>query len=217
MKTLLTSLTLAAAGLVCAADSPKFALSEDFEKGFDRWEPGAPQNWRLADDHGGKVFDLFDKALRIKTPHRSPFNFALLKDEKLGEVTVTVKAKSTVKSYGHRDIVIVFGYQDPGHFYYVHFGEKADDHSCQVFIVNGADRKKISTKETTGIPWKDDTWHTARVSRAADGSIKVWFDDMSTTVLEAKDTTFGAGRVGIGSFDDTARFDDVVVEGARGS
>ena len=49
----------------------------------------------------------------------------------------------------------------------------------------------------------------------ADGTIKVYFDDMKTPILEAKDTTFGAGQVGFGSFDDTARFDDVVVEGTK--
>jgi hypothetical protein len=30
--------------------------------------------------------------------------------------------------------------------------------------------------------------------------------------MKARDTTFGAGQVGFGSFDDTARFDEIVVE-----
>ena len=38
---------------------------------------------------------------------------------------------------------------------------------AQVFIVNDAPRTKISTKETTGIPWKEDPWHTVRVPRTA--------------------------------------------------
>ena len=198
-----------------AADPPPaLKITEDFEKGFDRWQPTAAQNWKLTDDHGGKVLDLFDKTARIKTPHRSPFNFVLLKDQKFGDLAFTTKVRTTTKSYGHRDIVIVFGYQDPAHFYYAHFGEKPDDNAGQVFIVNGADRLKISTKETTAFPWKEDFWHTARVTRSlADGAIKVYFDDLKSPILEAKDKTFGAGQVGIGSFDDTARFDDVVIEG----
>ena len=59
---------------------------------------------------------------------------------------------------------IVFGYQDPAHFYYVHLGKKADDHANQIFIVNGADRKKISLTSTSGTNW-DDKWHTVRVVR----------------------------------------------------
>lgn len=199
-----------------AADAPVAGtVKEDFEQGFDRWQPSAAQNWKITEDHGGKVLDLFDKTARTKPPHRSPFNFVLLKDQEFGDVSITAKVRTTTKAYGHRDIVVIFGYQDEGHYYYVHFGEKADDHACQVFIVNGADRKKISTKETTGIPWKEDTWHTVCVTRTAEGMIRVYFDDMENTVLEAKDTTFGAGQIGFGSFDDTARFDDVVVTGER--
>lgn len=213
------ALALAAALLppgLLPADEPvaPTTITEDFEMGFDRWRPTAPENWKLTDDHGGKVFDLFDKTARTSPPHRSPFNFALLKDTPFADVSITAKVRTTTKAYGHRDIVVVFGYQDPAHFYYAHFGEKADDHAGQVFIVNDAPRTKISTKETPGIPWKEDTWHTVRVTRtAADGMIRVYFDDMKESVLEAKDTTFGAGLIGLGSFDDTARFDDVVVQG----
>lgn len=194
--------------------APPLRITEDFEKGFDRWQPTAPENWKLTDDHGGKVLDLFDKTARTQPPHRSPFNFALLKDAEFNDVSITAKVRTTTKAYGHRDIVVVFGYQDPARYYYVHFGEKADDHAGQVFIVNNAPRTKISTKETPGIPWKEDVWHTIKVTRsAADGMIRVYFDDLTTTVLEAKDSTFGAGQIGFGSFDDTARFDDIVIEG----
>ena len=43
--------------------------------------------------------------------------------------------------------------------------------------------------------------------------IRVYFDDMHTAIMEAKDTTFGPGQVGFGSFDDTARFDDIIITG----
>ncbi len=198
-----------------ADETSPATFREDFEQGFDRWEPTAAQNWKLSDDRDGKVLDLFDKTARTKPPHRSPFNFVLLKEHAFGTFHATAKVKTTTKSYGHRDIVFIFGYQDDAHFYYVHFGEKADPHSGQIFIVDGADRKKISTKETTGIPWKDDTWHTIQVTRDREGFIKVFFDDLKETVLEAKDTTFGAGRIGLGSFDDTARFDDLEITGGE--
>jgi hypothetical protein len=198
-----------------AADpAPSATLTENFEGGYDRWQPTAAENWKLTDDRGGKVLDLFDKTARTQPPHRSPFNFVLLKDARFTDLSLTAKVRTTTRAYGHRDIVVVFGYQDTAHFYYAHFGEKADDHACQVFIVNDAPRTKISTKETTGIPWKEDVWHTIRVTRtAADGMIRVYFDDLDTPVMEARDTTLGAGQVGFGSFDDTARFDDVVIEG----
>ena len=58
----------------------------------------------------------------------------------VGDFVLEVELQSTVKDYDHRSMVLVFGYQDPAHFYYVHFGKKTDDHANQIFIVNGAPR-----------------------------------------------------------------------------
>lgn len=204
----------AAATPATTATPATITITDDFEQGFTRWQPTAPENWKLSEDHGGRVLDLFDKTARTSPPHRSPFNFVLLQNQSFGDVSITASVQTTTQAYGHRDTVVIFGYQDPAHFYYVHFGEKADNHAGQVFIVNDAPRTKISTLETTGIPWRENVWHTLRVTRtAADGMIRVFFDDMHTAIMEAKDTTFGPGQVGFGSFDDTARFDDIIITG----
>ena len=99
--------------------------------------------------------------------------------------------------------------------YYVHLGQKADDHANQIFIVNNEPRKKISTKTTAGTPW-DDKWHHVRIIRdTASGSIDVFWDDMEHPIMQAVDKTFTWGQVGIGSFDDTGYFDDVAVYGKK--
>ena len=60
--------------------------------------------------------------------------------------------------------------------------------------------------------WGQEVWHRVRVERSlAGGEIRVFFDDMTTPVLEAVDTTFGRGRIGFGSFDDSGRFTDVLL------
>jgi hypothetical protein len=110
---------------------------------------------------------------------------------------------------------LFFGYQDAAHFYYVHLGKKTDDHANQIFIVNGEPRKKISTKTNEGTNWDDD-WHQVKVVRhIGDGKIEVYFDDMKKPVMTAEDKTFTWGRVGIGSFDDTANWADVKVYGTK--
>ena len=117
--------------------------------------------------------------------------------------------------YGHRDAVVFFGYQDPAHFYYVHLGKKADDHANQIFIVNDAPRAKISKTSTDGTNWTDD-WHRVRVTRrVSDGRIEIFFDDMQTPVMTAVDKTFAAGRIGLGTFDDTGDWDDVKLYGVK--
>jgi hypothetical protein len=108
---------------------------------------------------------------------------------------------------------LFFGYQDDSHLYYVHLGKKMDPHANNIFIVNGAPRKSISTKTTDGTNW-DDAWHHARVVRdVASGSIEVFFDGMKSPAMTAKDATFKSGRVGLGTFDDTGNFDDVLLYG----
>ncbi len=101
------------------------------------------------------------------------------------------------------------------HFYYVHLGQKTDDHANQIFLVNEAPRTKISLTTTAGTPW-DDQWHHARIRRTVEsGEIAVFFDDLEKPVMTARDKTFLSGAVGIGSFDDTGRFDNLELRGVR--
>jgi hypothetical protein len=194
-----------------AAELP-LLVNEDFERGSARWQPTDSEAWRVIETPRGRVYSLFQQS-HFKPPHRSPLNFALLKDTIVSDFVLEAKVQSTVKDYDHRDMVLVFGYQDPAHYYYVHFGKKADDHANQIFIVNDAPRAKISTKTTPGTPW-DDAWHSLKIVRSvADGKIEIYFDDPQTPAMTAADKTFAWGQIGIGSFDDLGNYDDVVLHG----
>jgi hypothetical protein len=133
----------------------------------------------------------------------------------VSDFVLVAKVRSTHPDYGHRDVCLFFGYQDPAHFYYVHLGKQADDHANQIFIVNEAPRKKISITSTTGTNW-DDEWHNVKIVRkTSDGTIEVYFDDMDKPVMTAKDDTFRWGRIGLGSFDDTSDWDTVKLTGMK--
>jgi len=198
-----------------AQDKLPVVFEENFEKGADRWEPLDKAQWDIKKTDQGQVFSQHKKETTYKPPHRSPTNVALLKDVVVGDMELTAKVKSTHPDYGHRDAVIFFGYQDPAHFYYVHLGKQADDHANQIFIVNNAPRTKISITSTSGTNWTDN-WHNVKVVRKpSDGTIEIYFDDMTKPVMTAKDKTFGPGRIGVGTFDDTADFDDIVIRGVK--
>lgn len=190
-------------------------LYEEFtSKDATKWELTDPKAWRFVDQDGNAVFNQFAQS-KVQTPVRSPFNRAVVKDLVVGNCVLDVKLQSTARDYPHRSLCLFFGYQDPAHMYYVHFGQKTDDHANQIFIVNNEPRKKISTKTTDGTPWNND-WHHARIVRDVEsGKIDVFFDDMETPVMTAVDKTFTWGQVGIGSFDDTGNFDDVLVYGVK--
>ncbi len=180
----------------------------------DRWEQSAPQAWKIAEQNGNHIYSQF-RHVETPTPVRSPFNRALVKNLLVGDFVLDVKLQSTIKDYDHRDMCLFFGFQDPAHLYYVHLGKKADDHANQIFIVNNAPRKKISTTSSAGTPWTDG-WHHARIVRKIEpGTIEIFFDDMEKAVMTATDKTFVWGQVGIGTFDDTGNFDDVALYGTK--
>jgi hypothetical protein len=193
---------------------PPLLFEDDFKKGADHWQPTDAAAWKVIDVDGGKAYCQFQQS-KFKPPHRSPFNFALVKDLVVGDFVLEAKVRSTCKDYPHRDVCLIFGYQAPDRYYYSHLGKKTDDHANQIFIVNKADRVKISTKTSDGTPW-DDNWHRVKVVRTiADGKIEVYFDDMTKPMQTATDRTFVWGQVGLGSFDDTADWMDVKISGVK--
>ena len=196
--------------------NPLVADEIQLDDGFENtknWEPTDPSAWKLKKSESGQVYSQFKKRSNYKPPHRSPLNISWRKEPLVSDFQLDVEVLSTHPDYGHRDACLFFGYQDAAHFHYVHLGKKADAHANQIFIVNKAPRTKISITTTKGTNW-DDQWHRVKIIRTAqDGKIEVYFDDMKKPVMTAKDTTFQWGRVGLGSFDDTGHWDDIVLRG----
>ena len=208
---------LLAASCITPASADEAGLpivaADNFQDGDAQWEYKDPKSWKVAEVDGNAVLSQHVKAKSYSPPHRSPFHMALLKGPIVADFELTVRVRSTHKDYNHRDACLFFGYQDAAHFYYVHLGKRTDPHANQVFIVNDAPRTKISTKTSKGTPW-DDEWHTVKIVRkTSDGTIEVYFDDMQAPAMTAKDETFAWGRVGVGSFDDTADWDDLELQG----
>jgi hypothetical protein len=186
-------------------------FEDDFETDpFPRWEPVRRTAWDWARADGSRVFELA-KNVPLDESVRAPFNRNLVEGVVVEDFQFDVDLRSTTRDYPNQSLCLFFGYRDPEHMYYVHFGRTTSDTSNQVFIVNGQDRTPISTQTTSGTTW-DEGWHHARVVRKVDeGTIDVYFDDMTEPAMTATDTTFAAGQVGIGSFDDTGQFDNVVL------
>ncbi len=196
-------------------EAPPLIFEDGFQQGADHWQPTDAQAWKIGEGDGGNRFYSLFQQSKYAPPHRSPLNFSLIKDVTVGDFVLEARVRSTVKDYAHRDMCLVFGYQDPGHFYYVHLGKKTDDHANQIFIVDGAPRTKISLKTTPNTDWDDD-WHQLKIVRkVADGAIEVFYDDLKTPVMTAVDKTFAWGQVGLGSFDDTGDWDDVKLYAQR--
>ncbi len=188
------------------------AFFEDFESGAGRWAQTDPNAWKVTSTDKGHAYSLYQQS-KYEPPVRSPFNIARIKELKVSDFVVQARMEQTSREYGHRDMVIVFGYQDPAHFYYVHIATKADAAANSIFIVNGQPRTSIARERTDGTDWSTG-FHDVRIVRnAATGSIEVFFDNMDKPIMRAEDKTFLAGGIGFGSFDDTGNIDDVIVWG----
>lgn len=202
-----------------AADNVPKGYKVLYEQAFEKAESlsdfvmSDPKAWKFAKEEQGGALELAQQS-KYEPVHRSPFNIALIKEKTFGDFILEADLKQTGKEYGHRDMCLFFGFQDPTHFYYAHIASKADEHAHNIFIVNDAPRVKIARTTTGGVNWGLEVWHKVRLERkASDGTVKVYFDDMTLPVMTAEDKTFGAGFVGFGSFDDTGKIAHVKIWG----
>jgi len=188
----------------------KLVYHDDFEAGSGKWEMTDPKAWAVTGEPGAKALSLKESS-DYSPPVRSPKSIAWLKEIQAGDFILDLRIKQTGREYGHRDACVFLGRQDASHFYYVHLATKADDHANSIFLVNGAPRVSIAKERTTGTQWSSE-YHHVRIKRSVEsGKIEVFFDDMSKPAMVAEDKTFGVGQIGVGSFDDSADFDDIAL------
>jgi hypothetical protein len=187
----------------------------DFEAGSGSdWRPNDPAHWRIADDHGSKVYEL--TAPGTQGPVRAPTSISVLSGPDVGAFELTGRLRCDADpATAVRDMCVFFHYQDPTHFAYVHFAGTSDEVHNIIGLVNGADRVKINAEPAGGSVFRltDRAWHAFKVTcDAATGEIRAYLDDLATPILTARDRTLGHGLVGVGSFDDTGAFDDILLK-----
>jgi hypothetical protein len=150
-----------------------------------------------------------EKAGTPAGPIRRPSALAVLRATPMRDLTFDLELRSTappVEQVPRRDALVIIGYESPTRFYYVHISAARDAVHNGIFLVDGADRRRIDTQSEKAI-LVDVAWHRVRVIReAATGRLDVYADDQPAPLMSARDTTIASGRVGVGSFDDTAEF-----------
>jgi len=205
--------------LCCGTKTPE-PLPElvryDFEHpSAEAWMSRNPDHWRVTEYEGSMVYELMSPGEQGTV--RAPTSWSLLQDFDVSSLQLTGRVKcKTVPSNTYRDMCVFFHFQDPTHFYYVHFSARSDSLHNIIGLVNGKDREKINLEPEGGSIYRltDDNWHEFKVTYdASSGEIKAYMDDMENPVLTAKDRTLSHGLVGVGSFDDTGYFDDICLRG----
>ncbi|MBD3184004.1 hypothetical protein GF312_17100 [Candidatus Poribacteria bacterium] len=195
--------------------TPKFGLhtfKDDFNNSIKpNWLPKTPEKWKLTRD-GKKIFyQLKEPGGPVEGISR-PSEYSLVGNLVYNDFTMECKVRCDAhENLRYRDAVFIFGFQDDKHFYYVHLSNISDDLHNAIMLVNGEYRKKLN-EENPEPTLTDRDFHKVKIKRkSSTGNTEVYFD--GKMIMQMQDKTFISGKVGIGSFDDTASFDDFKVIG----
>jgi len=201
LMALLASLLIAGAVMVCAADTLKIFGHE--------WSVPVAADWKVDQEDGAPVLRLVEHRGPLPGPRR-PIQFALADAEYPRRVTV----EGDVKPLG-ASLLIVFAYRDAAHFDYAHLsvdtGTKQPVHNG-VFHVYGGERVRISSEQGPPAFSATGRWHHVKLTHdASTGKVSVMVNGEAVPALDAVDKSLGAGRVGIGSFDETGVYKNISI------
>jgi Stigma-specific protein, Stig1/HYDIN/CFA65/VesB-like, Ig-like domain len=204
-----TTFTGGKAGVGSFNDSGRFdnfiirtqLLSEDFTASTNRFTKFLGGTFTVT---GGK-FQLTAPATSSTPPNA---NVAVHMTDVPGDFELFVDGNAPSSSQTNDDFTIVFNFQNVTNYMYVNFGEKDEATANGIFKVVNSVRTKIGTFGTTVTP--PGTARRIRIQRVG-ASIKVLRDgtQIGPTV---NDSTFTGGKVGVGSRNNAATFDNFFVE-----
>ncbi len=128
-----------------------------------------------------------------------------------GDFTLTTTARSTGTSGTWDDFSIVFNYADTSNYYFASFNEGNDANTHGLFRVQAGTVTQLAdftSVISTGVDY------ALQVERSG-STIRVWRDGV--LAAQVTDSTFTSGRVGYGSRNDAASFDNLRVVVATSS
>ena len=177
-----------------------------------KWSVYNPSDWSITQENGTPVLHLVTPREPLPGPRR-PFQFAIAQTADFESVTVEADARPL-----QRSLMIVFSYRDSAHFDYAHLsidtGVKQPHHNG-IFHVYGGERVRISLPDgPAAFPHSGAWYHIKLVHDAGSGEVSVTVDRRSIPALHAVDLSLPSGKVGLGSFDETAEFKNVSISGS---
>lgn len=153
--------------------------------------------------------------LLVKKPQekpRRPKQFAVLEEGPYSAFTLEVDVKRNEKS-----LILVYAYQDDNHFNYAHLSV---DDPAKVHVHNGifhvfeGDRVRISPLEGGPGALPDTEWTRVKMTWSGKtGELICYANGKTTGALRGIDLSLKHGKVGLGSFFETAQFRNLKITG----
>lgn len=170
------------------------------------WVELTPQRWAIT-YQGGRAYSI-DTSDYVNQTGDRPGEYTLLNHHLFGDFDFTVKARSdeVLGPWSAADYVVIFGYRNELNYYYMMFSRYAINN--ELFKVVDGVRQKIARAPHGS--FLDNAFHQVDIQRRGN-DIDILFD--GNPYLSVTDDTFGAGAIGIGSYNDAVSFDDIDVVG----
>jgi hypothetical protein len=173
------------------------------------WQVRNASDWKVEELDGQPALRLAQSRGPLPGPRR-PIQFAICDVPYTDGVTVEADVMPLARS-----LMIVFAYRDEAHFDYAHLstdtGTKQPVHNG-IFHVYGGERVRISSERGPAAFAASNRWYHVRLTHdVRSGTVNVTVDGQAVPALHAVDLSLGGGRVGLGSFDETAVFKNVKV------
>ena len=177
--------------------SPTLLFSDDFEKGVVNWTTNTVNDWNLTSD----TSNAYEESAVSNV-----FRTATAGDDEWTDQSVEVKIK-----------VATFAGTTTSYFAGV-FARYVDDDNNYCLAVRGDGKYSIRRRLAgvsgsigpafNGIPFQTGTWHTFKLE-VVGSTLNAYIDGF--LFQTQSDTSFSKGRIGIGTTNASARFDDVRV------
>ncbi|PPS41148.1 polysaccharide lyase [Chroococcidiopsis sp. TS-821] len=183
-------------------ETPKLLIFEDFSSttSGNNFTVESGGTWSV---RNGK-YELRDSDRSLpQSPNR---NISVHNKSISGDFTLTADASATATSSRWDDFSIIFNYQNPNNYYYASFNESDDDKTNGIFKVVAGVATQVANFNSL---IRGGTTYSIKVERSGN-TINVYRDNILQATVQ--DTTFNSGKVGFGSFNNSATFDNLKVE-----
>ncbi len=202
--------------------APVYSFVDDFEAGATVWSMKTPSRWSVEQDYllapppapNPDIAEKPDSALHLNTSDIAHSGaglgeYAFLTDLLYSQFDLYFHARSPedLSANAFADYAVIFSYRDAENYDYVLFSAKKDE--SRVYRLRDGASTVLAQLDDIAI--EDNDYHYLRVQRTGD-ELRLWFDNRPAATVA--DTAFSAGRIGFGSYNDEAWFDQVRIAGA---
>lgn len=205
------TITFVSLGFACATseESTRFSFIDNYLGDTSNWLIHHESRWNVVMDEGDFRWGINTTNYHNLSGGRLG-EYALIKNRTYGDFIFTAMVKSSDNTTHNpsRDYDVIFGYHTPYNYYYMMFS--TNKNNTDLFIVRNGEREFVAGSDIFAVP--DSRYHNISIERTG-SHIMILFDGQK--VLETYDSSFGEGRIGIGSFNDMVLWDDIRVMDTR--